>query len=161
MAYTAGTRLTAAMLNTPVARLRQTATQTLTSGTYAPVTLTTEDYDSHTGHSTSVNTSRYTVQSGWAGVYRLSGGVAFAANATGSRGCRWLKNGSPLPSSGVMLPNNGATTASRIPAQTISVDLAVGDYVELDAFQDRGGNLDTLVSSDAASFVDIMFIRSL
>lgn len=159
MPDTAGTRLTASRLNVPVARSRQTSTQTLTTGVYGAVTMTTEDFDSHSGHSTSSNTSRYTVQTGWAGIYQLSGGVAFAANATGTRGSRWSKNGTALSASSTQFANTGAGTACRIPADTISVDLAVGDYVELEAFQDSGGNLATFATGENASYVDIAFVR--
>lgn len=159
--YSGGDRLFATKLNVPVARMRQTATQTLTNGVYGAVTFTAEDFDSANGHSTSTNTSRYTAQSGWDGVYRLMGGLAFVSNATGNRGCHWRKNGTALAASDLMLPACGGGSATRIPAQSIDVDLAVGDYIELWAFQGSGGNLDTVSNADVASFFDIQFVRRL
>ena len=159
--HAGGDRTTANKLNTPIFRGRQIATQTLTTGLWAPATFTAESYDTHTGHSTSVNTDQYVVPTIWGGVWRCSGGGTFAANATGSRGARWTKNGTPILNAELMLPNNGAGTASRIPAHTISEDFAAGDVIRLELFQDRGGNLDTVVSSEIGCFMDLEFLRKI
>lgn len=159
--FAGGDRTTANKLNRPIFRGRQTATQTLTSGVYGAATFTTEDFDTHSGHSTSVNTDQFVIPTGWDGVWRISIGAAFAANATGSRGCRPTKNGTAINNAGAMLPNTGAGTASRIPGQTIMADLAAGDVIRSELFQDSGGNLATASSADVGCFMDLEFIRKI
>lgn len=159
--FLGGDRVTANKLNTPIFRGRQTATQTLTSGAWGAVTMTTESFDSHNGHSTSSNTDQYVVPTGWGGVWRCSGAGTFAANATGSRGARWTKNGTPINNAELMLDNNGAGTATRIPAHTISEDFADGDIIRLELFQASGGNLATVVASEIGCFMDLEFLRKI
>ena len=159
--FVAGQVLTADQLNKPMARMRQTATQTLTTGVWAPATFTTESYDTHNGHSTSTNTDQYVIPTGWDGVWTLTGCGTFAANATGSRGARWTQNGTPINNAEHMLPNNGAGTASRIPAPTISENFAAGDVIRLELFQDRGGNLDTVVSTAIGCFMQLHYERKI
>lgn len=149
------------LMNRPAARVRQTATQTITTGTLTSITFTTEDLDDDpagTGaHSTSVNTSRYTaVYPGW---YQVSGVVSFAANATGVRAASWAVNGTAINASASAIPNNGAATIVDVPAPTIQVFLNVGDYVELQGYHERGANLDTFVSGQHASSMDVQWVR--
>jgi hypothetical protein len=134
-------------LDDPRAQIYQSSGQTLTNNTYQAVNFQAEDFDlpSPGGHSTSTNTSRYTCQSGFAGKYTISGALAFSAHATGIRGGKLMKNGVEVFGSGVMLPNCGGSAATRVPVPAIGVDLAVGDYVELWAYQNSGGNLSTFV----------------
>lgn len=127
----------------PMAQLRQTGAQSLTNGVGTAVTFDTEDLDNFNGHDTTTNTSRYTCQA--AGWYQVSGGVCFAANATGRRGGWWLKNGSVVAGSESIVPAHASTVDT--PLRTIIVSLAVADYVELAAFQDSGGALNTSVAA--------------
>src|SRR5687767_2891259 len=104
----------------PRAQLRQTVAQTFTSGAFAAVTFTTEDWDTYAGHSTSTNTSRYTAQI--AGIYMLTGKIGWNGNATGRRASRWAKNGTDINGSQIAII---ATSASdvHIPAMTLYVSL--------------------------------------
>ncbi|MEU5945144.1 hypothetical protein ABZ793_06225 [Micromonospora sp. NPDC047465] len=157
-----GGRLTPARLmfmqRRPVAILRQGVAQAISNGgNFTPVTLDLEiedtDPDGIGGHSGS--SSRYTCR--YPGVYLLGGGVGFAPNATGARGVGWLINGTVLDD--VMLPAvTTASTASRIAARTTQVRLAEGDYVELGAFQNSGGSLNTSLGS-AASSMHVTWVR--
>lgn len=122
------------LLQPPVANLRQIVAQGLTSGVAAPVTFTAEDFDSHGGHSNVTNTSRYTFQRD--GRYRISGGVCFAANATGRRGGWWLLNGAIINGSESIIPAHASTV--DVPMRSILIDVIVGDYLEMAAFQDSG-----------------------
>ncbi len=121
------------------------AIATLGSGAWTPVLFAAEDLDTANGHSTSSNTSRYTATvAGW---YDLDGGHRFSASATGSRGARFSKNGAVIGSSDNIIP---ATPSGQmaLSAKSITVQLGVGDYVELEAWQNTGGNLVV----DAGSF---------
>lgn len=144
--WTAGEVVTAAFLNSnvrdsvnflltpPRVLLRQTSAQSIPLSTWTSVTFDTEDFDNDNGHSTVSNTSRFTaVTAGW---YTVGGSVAFTLAGTGQRaGTRWAVNGTALNASGIMLPQVVAVGSSyAVPAQTRDVQLAVGDYLELQAF---------------------------
>lgn len=128
--------------NPPLAQLRQTVAQTLTNNAWTAINLQTEDIDTSNGHSTITNISRYTAPK--AGKYELAGGVAYAGSAAGQRWSRWAKNGVDLPGSGANMDATAAGQALLV-ARTILVVLAAGDYIELQALQSSGGNLDTYV----------------
>jgi len=131
------------LLVPPRFRGRQSVAQSLTSAVFAPVTFDLEDVDNYSGHSTVTNTSRYTAQvAGW---YLCSGTVAFTGNATGRRASDWMKNGSVLNGS-QLASAPGVSTAVEIPAATMLITLGVGDYVEIGAYQESGGALNTDVA---------------
>lgn len=141
---------------TPTAQLRQTATQALTTGVAAAVNFQAEDNDNYAGHDNVTNPSRYTAQI--AGVYEFNGGVAFAANGTGARVCYWAKNGVQIDGTDVALATAGAGLATRLPARTAQITMAVGDYVQLFAFQDSGGSLNTFAGSNVASSMTVKYV---
>lgn len=138
----------------PYARLRQTSVQSIPNATYTSVTFTTEDYDSVGGHSTSVNTSRYTAQV--AGAYVLGGGGSFAVNASGVRSCQWALNGTTIP--GSTSPGFDPTITSNVVARPMVVVLAIGDYVELRLRQSSGGALNTSVTSDDQATMSVWYV---
>lgn len=146
MAIASGQRLTPARLNPIIADLRQTTAQTLPNNTWVALLFQAEDIDTHGGHSTTSNTGRYTCT--LAGTYMFNGAVAFASHATGQRWCRWHLNGGEIFGTGA---NVQAITGqpTLLTARTAVMTLAVGDYVELAAFQSSGGNLDTYISGAA------------
>lgn len=130
----------------PMFQGRQTSgAQSIANGTFVALTFDVEDYDNYGGHSTSTNTERYTAVV--AGVYMLCGSHSFAASAstTTQRGSSWYKNGSQIEGSQVLHAVNSNTTW-QFPTKTILTTLAVGDYIELRAFQNTGGALNTDVS---------------
>ncbi len=121
-----------------------TTAQTIASGTTSiPILLDTEEIDTDGGHSVTTNTSRYTCQT--AGVFLVFGSVTWAQNTTGSRAAEILKSGASLPG-GVSQTSpsagNGVTSTGLV-----LVRLAVGDYIELAAWQNSGGSLATSSSS--------------
>lgn len=122
-------------------KARQTTLQSLaTSGTAAAVTFQTVDYDRLSNFASST----YTVTiPGW---YELTGGCAFANNATGYRGVFWFVNGASVSAGGATMAPN-ASVASALSARPLSVLLAATDTVQLYAVQTSGGALDTFVSS--------------
>ncbi|SIQ07439.1 hypothetical protein [Micromonospora avicenniae] len=132
------------ILNPPVAHLRQTTAQTLSSGSWTALIFQSEDIDTHNGHLTGVsdNQRRYTAQV--AGIYEFSGAATFTTAIGGNRWCRWAKNGTEIGGSGANTPpiSGGQTLLT---ARTVNVFLNVGDYVELFAYQDSGNPVDTYV----------------
>ncbi|MFE9448261.1 hypothetical protein [Streptomyces sp. NPDC006739] len=117
------------LLNPPVFFGYQTSGQSLTSGTGIAVTLDTETIDTYGGHSTTTNTSRYTAQV--AGTYLVSGGASVNGATSQTYLAAYIcKNGVEQPGSRGMVPGNSSHTYT-VSAITISVVLAVGDYVEI------------------------------
>jgi hypothetical protein len=133
------------LLSPPIAALRQTVLQTITTATMTACLFDEEIIDSVDGHSTTVNTSRYTaVYAGW---YQVAGGTGYAANVTNRRANRFAVNGTLVNGSGVYLPTT-ATSTCETPSRAFFVFLNVGDYVEFYIYQDSGGNLNTAVTTD-------------
>lgn len=128
------------LLAVPILEARQIVAQTLATSTGAAVTMTAEDVDSSGMHSTSSNTSRATaVYPGW---YQAGGVTVTLANATGRRVNWWSVNGTQLNSSQTSQAATAANDAG-VCARLKHAFLNVGDYLELYAYQESGGNLNT------------------
>lgn len=121
----------------PIFRARSNTTQSLTTGVSAAVLLQAEDFDSEDGHSIVSNLSRYTAV--YAGYHAVDGVVFFAGNATGRRGVSFSVNGTSVNASRTLVFSSGASAVQVHGGDTVY--LAVGDYVEMFAFQESGGNL--------------------
>lgn len=122
------------------ARVLNSANITLTTGVLKLLTFDSERYDNDTIHSTSTNTGRLTTQT--EGYYTIVGNARWAANATGQRFLDIKLNGTTFI--GIQSLD---TTTGGFPAVTVTTTiyfLSVGDYVELHAFQNSGGNLDVV-----------------
>jgi hypothetical protein len=136
--------------NPPVAQMRQTVAQSLPNNTWTALTFNVEDVDTDIdgagGHSTSVNTSRFTAQ--YPGWYLLGGAVGFDTNGTGVRAVRWAVVGIALNAGGPILPTaSGAVTVVPAPAELVY--MTTGDLVELQALQSSGAALNTSVVATA------------
>ncbi len=154
--FSAGSILTAAQLNTyltaaityylapPLAVLRQTVAGTFNNATWTSVSFDTEDIDRDNGHSPVTNPSRYT--SNTAGWYLPGGKISFAVNATGRRWTRWAVHGTEVNAARI---NEMAASgdATEVPAAARWVFLNVGDYLELQGYQDSGGAVNTVVTT--------------
>jgi hypothetical protein len=146
------------LMQRPVFQGRQTVAQGVVTSTFSPLTFTTEDIDSHTGHSTSSDTSRYVApEDGW---YQVSGGISFESNATGVRVGVWWKNGTTINGSRVDVPAISGGQAI-LTARTMLISLSAGDYVELVAWQNSGGTRNTVVTTENQSSMTVQWIRRL
>ena len=94
-------------------------------------------FDTDSMHNTSTNNSRITINT--AGIYQVSGLVTWLFNATGQRAARFFLNGT----TSIRQVNVDAIAAVLGPSMTISMpySLVVGDYVELQVWQNRGSTL--------------------
>lgn len=138
-------------LSWPVFEGRQTVSQSIPNTTSTPVAIDVEDVDTDGGHSISTNTSRYTPAT--AGRFQLSGGISYAANATGARIAELWKNGAPINgSSAIYTWLAGITT--RCPTRTMTAYAnGASDYFELYAYQSSGGALSTsIIPSEQSTF---------
>lgn len=170
--WVAGEVVTAALMNTeirdvhnwllsgfPLWRSKQTATQSIANDSWTNITFTTEIVDRSNGHSTSVNTSRYTVPSGEAGIYEARGVVVFNNSSAGTgRDARWAVNGTPVAGSVIIAQQVSGNVTSILTEVTEA--LAVGDYLQLQGYHAIGSTLDTFINSDTSSSAAVKFISS-
>lgn len=161
MTILAGQDLTAALLNGllagPVANLRQTVAQTVATATYTSITFDSEDVDTHNGHSNVTNPSRYTIPRD--GYYELSGGIVFDPNTTNGRAGRWTVNGTALNGSSNQVPANAASLVCGLGMRTVIVFLITGDWVQMQGYQNSGGNLNTNVLAETQSSMTVRWLR--
>lgn len=122
---------------------------------YPTVPFQASSEDNWSGHNNVTNNTRYTVQV--AGTYRVSGVVTFASNATGTRAADIQKNGTRIAS------NASGSSFVQAVAGFISVQVpaanvvcAVGDYLEMGAFQNSGGSLNTV---PGATYFSVEFLH--
>lgn len=152
----------ATLANPPRAQLRQIVAQSIPNITWTALSFTAEDHDSHNGHDNVTNNTRYTAPI--SGVYEVAGSYWFAANATGVRFSRWMKDGTILVGSGTeyqAVSDSGAQ--SGYPAKTYQVSMNAGQYLELAVWHNRGSALNTYVGSgsdEAQSTFTVKLIRN-
>lgn len=138
------------------AELRQTSNQNIASASWAPLNFDAHDLDSHSGHSDSVNNSRYVAPyTAW---YLCSGGYTPASNTTGVRGTRWAVNGTAVNASQIFLLASGAG-GDGFPARMKQVFLNAGDYLELQVWQNGVNPLGTQTTGEAASSMSVLLTR--
>lgn len=146
--------------NKPIFSGYQVAAQSIPTGTFTPLSIDTEVVDSDSGHSTVTNTSRYTCQV--AGLYLLTGNVVLPAAGTGTRGASFALNGSTTTgitgSEQLIAPSPGfATTITPTPSY---IRLAVGDYVQICAYQNTAGALSTTTIGAAFSSFSVEWVTA-
>lgn len=151
--FVAGSVLTAAQLNQlktvsdfwaapPRCQAVDAAGPTLTTGVTATVALGAENFDvvqtGDTGmHDLVTTNSRVFART--AGKYRVTGYLSFASNATGTRQGTLVLNGVTNLVADARPASPSTSTNMTIGPKTVT--LAVGDFIELTAFQTSGGNL--------------------
>lgn len=143
------------LLNPPRVRVTHSATQSAANSTYTAHPFNTEVYDTDAIHSTSVNTSRLTIVT--PGVYRLSGAISWAGNATGRRYQTWYLNGAVIDGGALHLPASSASNIT-LPAATIDIACIAGDYIELFGLQDSGGALNMNPGSGFWSYAQALWV---
>lgn len=142
--------------NSPRANLVQTTAQSIANNTFVPVAFNAEDFDTTNSHDIVTNNSRYTI--GRTGKYQFTGAVGFAANASGSRGCYFAKNGAAISGTQILGNNNGAGLSTIITARTWAGNFIAGDYVEIHAYQNSGGALLTTAAGSDDSTMSVLYI---
>ena len=144
----------------PICQLRQTVAQSgFTNGGFHAVTFNTEDIDSHNGHSTVTNPSRWTAPASWAGWYEMSGALVFdSVSTTGGRLAVWRKNGVDIPAGyGPTFP--GSVGQGAI-ARPMLIFLDVGDYVELYGRWAGGGTVPLDASTGNQAHMMLRWVRA-
>lgn len=137
------------LANPPIAKMTNSGAQSIATSTSTALTWDSETYDTVNGHSTVTNTSRYTVQTGYAGYYQLRAVVAWNGNATGVRRTWFAVNGTAVDATEQRMPGN-ATNHSA--STETALQLAVGDYVEVFVNQNSGGALALITGGAGQAF---------
>jgi hypothetical protein len=112
---------------------------TISSATDTILTWSSENFDSDNYHSTSSNTSRITIPTGKAGKYLVNAAVYWESSPTADAlALRIRKNGAgQVQFNSLPKPNANQVTVTT----TVTLDLVVGDYLELVVYQNSGSNL--------------------
>lgn len=157
---TAGSVLTATAYNNHIANTENflvpatcgafhNTTQSIANATFTAIGFNSEptNWDTDTIHSTSSNTSRFTLTT--AGLYLFNISVSFAANATGRRLVAVREGGTNFEGIGgiqVSQPQVAQVNASWV----VNV-ISTSTYYEFVAFQDSGGALNLLADDPTVS----------
>lgn len=111
--------------------------QSIANNTQTAILFDAEQYDTDAIHSTSTNTSRFTVPAGKGGYWQVSFFFTWDGNATGTRNIYLYKNGL----FNAYLSANPAATNQGTNNATMIYNYAAGDYIEFYAFQSSGVSL--------------------
>jgi hypothetical protein len=112
--------------------------QTTSNATVTKITFDSEYFDTSAIHDTTTNNTRFTVPTGKAGKWQISITVSYDTNAVGQRQLRVVKNNTTYNNIVMVAVNGDETHLSH----TDIFDLAVGDYMEVAAYQNSTGVLD-------------------
>ena len=115
--------------------------QSIANNTFTALTYGSESFDTDAFHSTSTNTSRFTIPSGKGGKYRFDAQVQFNSVAGAEVGLRhavFYKNGAQVTAGVLMNTSTDESTAFNI---SYVVELVATDYVEVFVYQTQGGSV--------------------
>lgn len=141
----------------PTCRVYNSANISVGTGAYAALTFDSESFDVGGCHSTSVNTGRITVPSGAGGKWSVSGNITFAVNSTGQRGVAIRLNGTTYIATATTAAFASIDASLHISAHWSA---SAGDYFELMAFQNSGGALNVVRSSDFSPVFSAHWLRT-
>lgn len=128
------------LLNPPETVLFQTTIQAVGTSAWSAISFDTSTQDTYGAHSNTTNNTRMTAQvAGWC---QVGGTFAIAANGTGGRQSAVAKNGVQIPTSLFGVP--ASSLINEIVQSATVVQLAVGDYVEVQGWQSAGTTLNTV-----------------
>lgn len=132
----------------PVARVI-VPTAVVTNGVWTFLAYSTEEIDTDNMVDLVAQSRRITIQH--SGKYLISATTTWAANATGGRGVRFVKNGVILYDGSGM---EGGSISGFGPSSSAIVDCVAGDYLEMQVYQSSGGTINLGVSTFQAVKVD-------
>ena len=142
--------------NTPAFGASQSGTQSVGTGSWAKVTLDTEDWDTNSAFDNSTN-YRFTVPSGGDGKYLFNyGGYLVSMTTNGYFQLQLYKNGAELRESAFRAYMSTSATSSMNITSSICVSLAAADYIEFYVIQDNpdgSGGARTLSNADYKPFL--------
>lgn len=125
------------------ASIYRTTDLTITGGTNTTITWNSEHYDTDNYHSTSTNTSRFTIPSGKTGYYLLSGNFFLGTQSTVMEGYVYLNATSTLRRFDI------TTSPTKTLAAHAVLKLNAGDFVEF-YFYNGGSSANLAAGSDGS-----------
>ncbi len=160
MTFSSGQILTATQMNTLGTNSDNTlvpatcgafhnTTQSIANATFTAIVFNSEptNWDTDTIHSTSSNTSRFTLTT--AGLYLFNVTASFAANATGRRLIAVREGGTNFEGNAGLQVTGGAVAI--VNASWVVNVTSTTSYYEFMAFQDSGGALNLLADDPTVS----------
>ncbi len=137
------------LIDPPACSVYSSAAQSIASATFVSLDANSESFDNDAMHSTVTNTSRVTIQT--AGRYLFIANINFASSASTRVIGSFFVNGTTRHDR-VVVPVVGGGTDDR---HTISISLvlAAGDYVEVQANHNAGANLNVTLLEFFALFL--------
>lgn len=135
------------LIDPPACSVFHNTTQSVSSGSGTILNANSETADNDAMHSTVSNTSRITINT--AGRYQFQANVQFAGNVTGYRQIQFQVNGATVFATDRMISvGSNDTIFSCVAFRT----LIVGDYVEVNVFQNSGSSLNVTLNEFTACF---------
>jgi hypothetical protein len=110
--------------------------QTITNFTWTAINFASENFDTDGFHSTTTNTSRITIPTGLGGKYLVNYTQRWDPSGTGTRDADIYVNGAS-----VVTQNMNASSVYASNSKSVILSLNAGDYIQLYAIQNSGGNL--------------------
>jgi len=130
-----------------ICQVTSSTTQSLADSTYTELNWNINTYDTSGLHSTTTTTNTIFVKApGW---YRLTALVHFAANATGQRQIRFVRNGVTVDRSTAV--GFGNASASTVVVSNIIQYAESGDSIRVEGFQSSGGALNAINNESSFS----------
>lgn len=142
-------------LNAPVAKGWRNAALSSTSGTVDQIVLDVEAYDTHGIFDSS--TGRFTVPTGYAGIWRLVCQIAWTTNTSGARTLGFTRNNVDNFN---LMKTSASQSGSTLLNGVIDIAANVGDYFTLTGVQ----NATTLaygVGSEFSTYMTATYVRPL
>lgn len=136
------------LIDPPACSVFHSVSVSIATATPTFLAANSELYDNNGMHSTVTNNSRITAVT--AGRYLVIGSMEYASSATGYRSIAIRANGTDIYEGTTVPAVSGAVT--RI-SMARTVVLAANDYVEAQAYQASGGNLNVLLMEFSAMFL--------
>ena len=133
------------------ASVSNSTTQAISNNTHTAVTWDTEEFDTDAFHSTSSNTSRFTIPAGKGGKYLFNCSVRWDNNSSSDRILEIYKNGTIFAVLDVLTGNYPGYMISR------TLNLVATDYVELYVYQNSGGSR-TLELGGTRGWAELLYL---
>ncbi|MDQ3649699.1 MAG: hypothetical protein M3458_05340 [Acidobacteriota bacterium] len=137
---------------TPAARVYRSTDQSIPNAVYTSLALSSERFDTDAIHDNVTNNSRLTCKT--AGLYQISFAAVYDTNTTGERYLRVLLNNATIIAT---QSNRQSIAGDAIVAGPTLYQLAVNDYIELQAYQSSGAAL--LVKAYANYSPEFMMVK--
>jgi len=123
--------------------------QAISNATWTNVTWNQETFDTDAFHDNSTNNSRFTIPSGKNGYYLITACLQFLSNPNGFRASVIRKNASDYAKINWVTANSGDST---ILVGSTTVSCVATDYIEVQVYQNSGGNLNINYGASESSF---------